>query len=128
MLGSMSRNPLADTQVAEDRSGRRAPDVRRDGQTDQGLVAERGCPGVPLAVSGTFPRYGEFRARDTLTSTVEREAQVESGGLRPPLMLGNGIGVHLVVGGDCAGAPEILARYSFVTGHEWHTWSVAKTA
>jgi hypothetical protein len=28
--------------------------------------------------------------------------------------------------GDCALAPEILARYSLVTGHEWHAWSAPK--
>jgi hypothetical protein len=34
------------------------------------------------------------------------------------------VGLTLTVG-DCAGTPEILARYSFVTGHEWHAWSAA---
>jgi hypothetical protein len=27
---------------------------------------------------------------------------------------------------DCAGLPAVLARYSFVTGHEWHTWTAAR--
>jgi hypothetical protein len=37
------------------------------------------------------------------------------------------LGLGLTVG-DCSGAPEILARYSFVTGHEWHTWAAARPA
>ena len=24
---------------------------------------------------------------------------------------------------DCAGVPQLVAPYSFVTGHEWHTWT-----
>jgi hypothetical protein len=34
-----------------------------------------------------------------------------------------GLGVTV---GDCDGSPEILARYSLVTGHEWHTWSATE--